>query len=512
MPSSLLVRGGSRATVALWLLWGSLGCDDLPPLPSQQIELSPQALDDHAVWIDQQNDQALYLDVTATRPEPVLEAVAIEPGPISLTRRNEHDELLLLSLGASRGSGSVLTLLNESGVARRVELGTRFDTLIQSDDGRFVFARVRGGTDDVLFNPNEVAIVDLDQTGSDAVTQRTLRSTGAGAQQVIFSPIMRIAGEDRRLAVVLSSSQAALLDLNYPERPEFTVELTQNADVGLNQVRFSADEQKIYLLGSNSNDIYVITLLPADANRENDFEPSLNTLGIGARPTDMTLYGAGSASRLLAVGGADALVIEAGSNRITRIPLGISAQRLHLFSSTAPFDSAVEERALIYGVGDQVVAFLDLEQVEERTTRNVETLNLGAPIASLRVLGETLVLVLHQNRGLSLLDLEERTVSPITATVDTSSTLPSLDLNRLWVGASGSQVLAYLDLEDFHPSQVELGAPIEQVLLFTRGKSKRVLVVHPSSLGRVTILDAERPERVEDAVMLEGFFAEGVLD
>jgi hypothetical protein len=323
---------------------------------------------------------------------------------------------------------------------------------------------------------------------------------------------MRIAGEDRRLAVVLSSSQAALIDLNYPDRPEFTVELTQNANVGLNQVRFSADEQKVYLLGSNSNDIYVITLLPAAANRENDFEPSLNTLGVGERPTDMTLYGTGAGSRLLAVGGADALVIEAGSNRITRVPLGVSAQRLHLFSSTAPFDAAVEERALIYGIGDQVVAFLDLDQVEERTTRNVETLNLGAPIASLRVLDETLVLVLHQNRGLSLLDLEERTVSPITATVDTSSTLPSLDLNRLWVGATGSQVLAYLDLADFHPSQVQLGAPIERVMLFTRGKAKRVLVVHPSTFGRATILDAERPERVEDAVMLQGFFLEGVLD
>src|SRR5690606_5880773 len=120
---------------------------------------------------------------------------------------------------------------------------------------------------------------------------------------------MEIADEKRRVAVVLFDSHVSILDMNHPDRPEYTVELSRGASIGLNEVRFSAEERRIYLLGSNSNDIYVLTLLPASGNRVNDFEPSLNQLGASSRPSDMALYGEEDERRLLAVSGSTALVI-----------------------------------------------------------------------------------------------------------------------------------------------------------------------------------------------------------
>src|SRR5690606_27074408 len=139
----------------------------------------------------------------------------------------------------------------------------------------------------------------LDADEDKAVTLRSVRGFGKVPRRVAFSPSMEVAGETRRLVVVLFESHVSLIDLSYFDRPEYTVELSQASGIGLEQVRFSPDEQKIYLAGSNSNDVFVLTLLPAASNRANDFEPSLNQLGAGARPLDMAIYEHDGVRRLL---------------------------------------------------------------------------------------------------------------------------------------------------------------------------------------------------------------------
>ena len=505
-----------RSWLPLLALSLGTGCGDSEARTSVSIFGSPLALDEHAVWIDRASNQALVMNVSRSRPRPEVDAFSVPSNPVVFQRRNRHNELLLLARGEAAGDG-VLVALGPRGVERRFPLGSRFDTLLQSSDGRYAFVGFaperRDDPESLLFNPNEVALVDLDEEGADAVHRRSLRGLGSAPRSVAFSPEMEIADEKRRVAVVLFDSHVSILDMNHPDRPEYTVELSRGASIGLNEVRFSAEERRIYLLGSNSNDIYVLTLLPASGNRVNDFEPSLNQLGASSRPSDMALYGEEVERRLLAVSGSTALVIEAGSNRITEVALQAHANRVLLFEGTSPFDDEVEPRALLYQQGGSTVSFLDLVGVEERTTRNVESLPISGGIQSVVELEDNLVVLLRAG-GVSLLDLESRSASELSTAVNLSSTVATPELKRLWIRPDGYSALAYLDFDEQRstPGQVSLDEPAQHLLLFTNSERPRVGVTHQDEGGAITLLDARRPHDLDQAVTLRGFFYTYLLD
>lgn len=475
----------------------------------------PSALDEHVVWLDTESNRALLLNVGAQILEPEVTSYAVPENPVLVTRRNDHNELLALARGAGSGDG-VLSLLGPTKLLKKFQLGSRFDQLSQSSDGRYAFARfspTNNDADSLLFNPNEVAIVDLDAKESDAVTLRSLRGFGQVPTAVEFSPDMNIAGETRRIAVVLFNSHVSLLDLNHLDRPEITVELSQASNLGLQQVRFSADENKIYLAGANSDDVFVLTLLPAGDNRVNDFDPSLNQLGAGARPLDMAIYEQGGLRRLLAVSGGAALIIESGSNRVTRVPLTSSASRILMYEGPAPFDEAIEQRALLYSPGNTGLTFLDLDQVEDRTTRNLETLPISGGLSSLTPLQDNLVLIIKSN-GLGMLNLEGRSAAELSSNVALTQAIPTPALNRLWIRPEGRSALAFLDYSSDRstPGQVSLDAEINQMLLFTDMKTPRVVLNHDSVGGLVTVLDAVDPTDTSKAITLGGFFYSRLFD
>jgi hypothetical protein len=489
------------------------GCGDVEP-HTPLVLSEPVALDEHLVWLDASNQRALVLDVAGADPQPHVTSIDLKGVPGTTQRQLAHNALLSLTANPDSDDAD-LVVLTSSGVKTRYALGTQFDTLTQSADGNFAiahFSEAGASTKNasLLFNPNEIAIVDLTRTGNSAVTKRTLRSFGTAPRLVAFSPKMQLAGEERQLAVVLFGSQIALLDLNYPDRPEYTIELSRGASITLSQVRFSAEDQKIYLLANGSNDVYVLRLLPAGGNRENDFEPSLNQLGADAAPQDMVVFEGSLGSRLLVASGTRAEIVEASSSRVTQIPLSTRADRILLFHGTSPFDDADEPRALLFAVGQSSVSFLDLEEAEERTTRNLETLAVPGGIQQLIPLNDNLVLIPQTSGGLTILNLEERTASPIQARLGLAAIQPSLATGRLWATSTGSKALGYIDVDNLHPGEVRLDYEIQR--LFVLDKAKRVVAVHSAPEGLVSILNANDPEDLEQATTLQGFFFEGILD
>lgn len=473
------------------------------------------ALDQHVVWLDTTNDEAILLDVSVKNPVPETTRYPISENPVTLQRRNNHNELLLLARGAGSGKGS-LSVLGPTKVQKTFELGSRFNSLTQSADGRYAFVRFTADNNDedsLLFNPNEVAIIDLDADAKSGVNLRSLRGFGKIPSFAEFSPEMDIAGEKRRLLVVCFESHISLLDLNHLDRPEYTVEFSQDTSIDLAQVKFSPEEQKIYLTGNNSNDVFVLTLLPSGDNRVNDFDPSLNQLGAGRQPVDMAIYEQDGVRRLLAVSTDAALIIESGSNRVTTVQLPIFATRVLLYTGTAPFDDEIEQRALLYSPGISGLMFLDLDQVEERTTRNLEVLPLSGAITGLMPLENNMALVLRNN-GLGMLNLDGRFASELSSSASLSQATPTPELNRLWVRPEGHSVLAYLDYssDQSTPGQVSLDEPIDQMLLFTDMRTPRVVLTHASDSGQVTILDAIDPADTSKAVSLNGVFYSHVFE
>lgn len=485
---------------------------------------------DTVVVIEQGRPRARLLDVSGDSAPKTVDVVPIVQNPILAVRRNEHDDQLLVLCGgqADTGEGTPerpgLVVITKGGKTVKYQYDSAFDAMVQSSDGNYAFlffnadSSSRSGS--LLFNPNQVAIIDLvHEEAKPAV--RALKSFGSSPHAAAFSPPMTINGRERRLAVVLFDAEIAILDLEHAadveNYPAYVVGLAQAGSKGIvtEQVLFSETAAKIYVRAQGSNDVYVVTLAPAPAGSSaNDFKPSVNQLEAGVGPTDMALYaGDQGEARLLVAspGSQEALVIDADSSNVTSIPLPRPAQRIRLFEGRKPLEAESKPRALLYSLNDDAVTFLDLAGIEDRRTQNVELLSVPAYYSRLLPLEGNVTMLLHQGTGLSLLDLEDRTVSEI-AGPNLLDAVPDPTLNKLWLAPNDdSGRLGFLELPSFNPAEVRVGDPIRGLVTVPSATKPRVVVTHDSTVGHATVLDGKDPSNLDRAFSARGYLLEGVL-
>ena len=521
----------SRLLLALPLL--AAGCGGREAFYKDEVQLgSPIALDAQLMWVDADANQGYLLDVTghlgpaATRVKLPVGATAKQQ------RRGKHDEILVLCAGrrASAKEDAVpamLVAVEESGDTREYELGNPFDLVKQSDDGRYAFLLKTKATGRLLDNPNEVAIVDLDadpgKNHKDGTVLRTLTSFGDSPDDVVFSPPLRILEGDaskRRLAVVLSETTVTLIDLDHPERRETSVQLSGEVGaVAPTQVEFSAQDPVLYVRGKGSDDVFVFHLdkRPTggdDTGEEhNDFRPSINQLVVGQGPVDMQLYeGSDGAERLLVLAqdSRELAIVDAASSRVVHVPLTVTQQHIMLFQAPAPQDAEISQRALLWSEGQSQVTFVDLEGIEERLDRNLTEARVASGVTrAIPMLGDNLVLFLHDAETVSLLDLAARTVSPISSSEALGDAEFDSERRSLWVAPPNQPRLGFLNLDEKAPGEVLLDANVDEfVPLFASGK---VAVVHKNPFGYVTVVDVEDPSR-DSAKAIRGFMLADVLD
>jgi hypothetical protein len=509
----------------------ALGCGDRDDALTREVTWleTPLALGDRLVLVDRANARAVVVDVGEDpfEPEPVVAELPHDPA--FAWNRNGADEALVLCMGrrASRNHDAepaALAVLDGDGEVRSYPLGSSpFDSLTQSEDGRYAFLFKHGSAGRLLDNPNEVAIVDLERAPRDegAISLRTLRSFGDSPLAVVFSPPMQIVGEERRLAVVLSATNVTLIDLDHLDRVETTVQLSSpgGGAVGPTQVLFNPDAPELYVRGAGSDDVFVFNLAerpPGDESEDdgaahNDFRPFIDQLGIGGRPSDMALYPADDGARLLVLAdGTQAAVVSAGTSQVTTVGLPEAASRALVFTGASPRDRELKERALLYSEGSDAVMFLDLADLEERGSRNLELLRVGRQVQNLVPMPEQQrVLLLHGEQGVSLLDLQGRTISPITSNAVLTDARFDAARGRLWVAPTNQRFVGLLELATGDTPEVLLDAEVAKfVPMFDAGL---VVVLHPSVVGYLTVLDADRPTR-ESARSLHGFLVAGLLD
>jgi hypothetical protein len=494
-----------------------------PPSP-----LAPVELGDQLALIDRGSRTVSLLDAGGDlRPRQIQ----VEHDPVAATRRPGTQDLLVLSRGERGGprvkpTSPVLTVIprDEKTTVARLPLASRFDRLTASDDGRFVIAMF--GTDvkngDLLFNPNELAIIDL-AAAAPVVTPRTLRSFGTVPKGVVFSPPLPSEDGPLRLAVVLSDNNLTLVDLERADRAEITIPLTLPDDRRLvqpQQVIFDDRDPTIYVRAAQANDIYAIRLVPVPASERmgHPFRPSLSQLAAGTAPSDMALFDAPDGRRLLvtSAGSPEAFVIDVRTSRSTRLPLDAPAGRIQLFSAGAPGNPQVKPRALLMGAGNNTLSFLDLDGLEELRTRNVEGRTMTGPaIKVVPFLDRGIVLLGHGDggAGVSVVDLTRRTVAPINAAERLENIVVGQPADRLWIAPQASQRLAFLRLDGLASGEVRLDASVASVHALAPRPDGRsfVAVVHPDPGGDVTVLDAANPDRAT-ARRVHGLFLQNLLE
>ena len=534
-----MTTAARKIVVALSLGVAAAGCDRWPDESEFEVRpllLPPVALDSAVAFVERNQSRVVLLDPA----DPALRArsVPVRKGPVLATRRLGSDQLLVLSRG-ERGSAGVapepaeLTVLPAAAAqpAVRVPLGSRFTALAQSPDGRFLIAHFDRTTvmGEVLFNPNEVAIVDLKAPMPVAVA-RNIRSFSTVPAGVVFSPPIALPDGPRILAVVLADNYVTILDLDNPRRTEISVPLTLPDDrrtVKPAQVLFDAEDPTIYVRAQGSDDIYAMRLLPVPAAERteggNDFTVGLGQLAAGSQPADMALIASGTERRLLVVspGSRDASVIDARTSRTTRIPLDHAANRIQLFDAARPGDVQSRPRALLLGTGldARAVTFLDLEQLEVERTRNSDSRAMGAPAEdALFFPALSLAVVTHRAQtgapGVSVIDLARRTIAPIFAEAPLGSVaVGPAGSDKIWIAPRTGVRLGFISLSTLAPDEVRLDENIAAILPMPRAADgkMRVVVVHPAAAGRVTVIDGEKPAR-DGARARYGFLLEDLLE
>jgi hypothetical protein len=513
----------SRKVFALVLLL-TAACGDQSDDVDQAVDVTgdPVALERQLLLIASNARRGFLLDVVNQKPSAATTQVELPVGALRAERRRAHDEGLVICAGRrdsaeERAAPATLTAIESSGKVRNYELGaTPFDTLVQSDDGRYaVLYRTQQSAGRTLQNVNELVVVDLDRRPSEdgAVTSKTPEGLAHAFEHALVSPALPIAGETRRLLVLLSAAELTLFDLNHLERRGTIVELaeSQGRMPKPTQVLFGTDEPVLYVRGDDADDVFVFRLEARSGDATlNDFRPTLNPLGAGKTPRDMALFGSATDPQLFVVGrSAEARAIDPRSSKTQVVTLPGPADHIRLFQGASPKDTQVKTRALVYSDASPTLVFVDLDGVRDRPDRSIESLELTQPVTSVIEIDRPNALIMTHAKGVTLVDLEQRTATPIAANGQLEGALFDAETERLWVATQADTWVGTLHLTSGETGEILLDATVKNLVpFFAAGK---LAVLHPSRLGYVTLLDTREPSR-DHAVSIRGFFVAGILD
>lgn len=509
--------GRYRTWGLAWSLCAAVACDRAEGAEPFDPSGPPSALEGSLLYVDEQQSQALLVDVsdghtTRLQLQDGLSEVLLRPVD------GESTQAVLLSTGRAPDEDNAqavdahVTLLDHTGLVAEYPLSGRATSLQLSGDGQYAF--VHGSTGTVSVG-NRVSIVDLSAAPSED-NPRALQIRSLQNEQplgAVFSPPMDIAGGQRRLLTVLSRNHVNVLDLSHLEREEITVPLTLPGDAQERipqQVLFEG--RNLYVRSSGGNSVTVLQLNDSEAGTAQDFGISVVELSTSTVPTSITLLQTLDGPRLLALSGRFADVMDPTTGSTTSVPLADPYQDLVRFEGTSPSDPETRARALLWGDGANSVTFVDLENVDARLERSLEVVQLGRRVDQvLPLLARGRVALVHASDAqLSVVELADRTVTPVNAQQGLNSALLDGARERLWLLNPGIKRLGHLGLGEFDTGEVLLDAN-PTGLFVVDGAEPVIAVTHRGEAGYVTLLNPAEPSRAT-ARSLRGFFWDGLLD
>ena len=492
-----------------------LACDQQGgSLQTYSLRLS---LDGAVVFADPTTRHVRILDVSAKslKPESRVHEAA-HAVKLAELRKGDHDQALLFLRDKDAGDTkpaefSDVALLSKNGFERTIAVDPKFGSLQQSQDGKYAVLFGSGQTDHLLDNQAEIAVVELDREGEDAVAIRPLDGLGAAPVTVAFAPEMTLDGASTRLLAVLSYDAISLIDLDHSSRRDTTIDLrsVSGNNNGVPRLTFDASQGRIYAVRSSSSDIVVIDLVPEMAmGNANTFRPVLSTLSLPSAVGGVEIYRIGGQPRLLCglpqqaavavvdpVSG-DVVVVQIGTGieQAVTYHVGVDEEDLHALILGASEVSAVSLRDVeAYGSAARVRRL-----VERRTNARLVMVN-----------NLDIALVVHASGGLSLIDLAAETATPFATTALLTDILVDEERGGAWIAAQGENQVAFLDLESRTQREITLDAEVEGLLPVF--KHDRVVALHDSPWGYATVIDANQPKESRAKALL-GFLATGIAD
>ena len=545
-------------SIAIWTaLVCALGCGHRDPRLVGGVEVKGVAtLGDDVVYV-QSSGVMQRINVMVDDPKPETTKTAIRSAPRALAKRFQSpndtttqadagaspstgDELLIVSDGYTDNYGQVvekpaLTDVTVDNEVRVYDLNQPGQLMQLADDGAYAVLfddPSQTQSDTLLTNRNEIAIVDLkNQPAATNPTIRTLDAVGGNPQALWFAKLTIKDISSDPIPFVLFSfpkgislSRLDITDAGHKNELDSWVPGTGSSAAPVADVQVDTAAAKIYLRNSISSDVQVLSVT-ASADGTDGWDMSQNTLTVGTgAPSDFRVYSQPdvtqpdvTVTRLVATVGQSVAVVAADSNTVTPVPLAYKADRIITFDGPAPKDATSKHRAVLYGVGETGVTFVDLEDLEQKTTKALQAVDLGAALASVLQIPslKNSLILFFAGGGIEVLDLQTRRWAPIGSDATITATIADQTLPRAWVAIPGTSALDILDFSDSTTlgiGEIKLDDPMSQFFRLDLASKSSVIVTHDHIGGSLTIFDARgNPPARSNAKKLEGFLLSDLL-
>jgi hypothetical protein len=406
-------------------------------------------------------------------------------------------------------SVSLIAAAPEPLLVNRYPLSDPLSRLAVDPESRFAVAYPAEHDGNFVHNPNELVVIDLDrEPAPDNPTELSLRSFGGSPERMTFTPVLALPGGMSRLLVVQTDRDVSLVDLEDLSLPEVTIPLTSGPDplapaaVAVSDGAADRnDDARIAIRIENHPNVIVVDLLPVDDSSDapQRFRAAPNVVFVGGVPSDVAFVQTDGGLRLAAlVPTVQTLtLVDPTTGIASELKLDAPFDRISLVTSVVGAGEDGSDVALLWSTKSPKIAFLALGSTVGKPYASIERLELSQPVFQvLEVPAPNEHLKLLQSVGQSslfVLDVRDRTASPIlSSSAGTEITLAPAG-NRAWINAAGSE-LAQLDLASLHPVNLLLNRSIEAVFEVGRGDGGRALVaLHGSGALGATVLDADEP-------------------
>ncbi|MEZ4301809.1 MAG: hypothetical protein R3B70_43140 [Polyangiaceae bacterium] len=370
-----------------------------------------------------------------------------------------------------------------------------------------------GGEASFVQNPNELVLVKLGEPPSATnPVPASLRSYGGRPEGFTFTPELSLPGGARRLLVVRTDRDVALIDLAEPEKPEITVKLTAGAvapkPAGIAVTDGDADDPddaRIAIRLAGDPNVVLLDLLPTPADKTatspHAFTPVPNIVDVGGVPTDVTFGRTDGGLRLLApVPSRKALaLVEPATGVTSEVDLGYSFQRISLVTDVVGESDGGGDVALLWSTDSPAVAFVALGGAVGKPYKSVEVRTLEQPVSSVLDVpapnNHLKILASQNGSGFVVLNLLSRTTTPLLASATDTHAVVSSDGERLWLSSESRSALARVGLSELHPRNLQLYQRVSRVFDLERKDQGRALVTLDTAGSMAfTLLDAKTPD------------------
>jgi hypothetical protein len=473
---------------------------------------------------DAQRVVALGVDrdgaLTETRAATGRDVVATAVDP-------QRTHLYLLSAGHRGGLGDSapdeaprLTVVDGGGAVattRAIDLGgvlsDPLDGLAIDPTGRWAVLYARGaGGGAFVTNPNELVVVDLSKTAPKDPVPLTLHSFGGRPERLVFAPELVLPNGVGHLLIVQSAHDLSLVSLDDPARPEITVRLADaGAAVSPRPAEIivddgdptKSDDARIGIRFENDTSVMTLQLTPSAG--PNGFSPTPNVVDVGGVPSALAFVRTDGGLRLAALvpTRARAVLVDPATTLTTDVALPTAYRNVSLVTAAAGAPAgaaAAPDVALLWNgaAGQAGVAFWELGQAAGRPFRSLETVAVTETVTGvLDVSGanaSSKVLSTSSGGVFYVLDLAQRTATPLLTASSAVSLVVSPTGARVWTFSPGGREVATTDLATKHVRTLHLDTAATDVFEIGReGGGRALVVLHAVGGFGATIFDAQNP-------------------